>query len=366
MIRGVARTVRYARSWSRGADVVLEEIEISRAGVSLPATLILPANHRGDLPGWIALGGVSRMGRFHPQLMRFAQALSSSGAAVLVPEIPEWRNLTLVPSVTSPTVRGCVEALRARPEVSPTKLGLIGFSFGAPQAVIAAAEPDLAKEIAGVVLFGGYCCLERTLVCQLTGEHHWQGVDYRLSPDPYGGWVVGANYLTHVTGHEDAKDVERALHRLACAASDQRIAAWMPHHDAMIVDLRAGIAPGRREIFDLFAAPSTVTPINIEARRDMAVRLAAICQRAEPLLGPGEALGKVNVPTRLIHGRGDRLIPFTESLRLSDALPAPSRSGLTITGLFAHSADRQELRFADRFREGLIWFGALRGVINTT
>ncbi len=366
MLRGVLRTARYARSWSRGADVVAHETEIVRSGDTIPATLVLPKKHEGRLPGWVALGGISRMGRFHPQLMRFGQALASSGAAVLLPEVPEWRRLTVPPRVTAPTIRGCIEALRARPEVGPAKLGLIGFSFGAPQAAMAAAHEDLADELAGVVLFGGYCCLERTLICQLTGEHDWDGVAYSLSPDPYGGWVVGSNYLTLVPGHEDAGDVESALHRLAAAASDKRISAWQPHHDVMITELRSGISPKRRGLFDLFATPSTGVRPEAAERKDIAKRLAETCRRIEPLLEPAEALKRVQVPVRLIHGRGDRLIPFTESLRFLDALPVPARGGLTVTGLFNHSADhRPATSFVDRLREGAIMLGAIRGVINT-
>lgn len=359
------RTVRYARSWSAGADVAIHETEIVRDGVPTEATLVLPAKHRGDLPGWIALGGVSRMGRFHPQLVRFAHALASSGAAVLLPEIPEWRRLTVPPGVAAPTIRASIDVLRRRPEVAKGKLGLIGFSFGGPQAAIAATHEDLAEELAGVVLFGGYCCLERTLVCQLTGDHDWAGVDHSLSPDPYGGWIVGSNYLPLVPGYEDAVDVAGALHRLAAAASDQRVSAWQPHHDGMIEALRASLPEVRRPLFDLFATPSAGVRPDPAARRDIARLLAETCRRLEPLLEPKAALARVRVPTRLIHGRGDRLIPFTESLRLQEELPASARGGLTITGLFNHSADRSPSGLADRVREGLIMLGAIHGVINT-
>src|SRR5690606_13815038 len=163
-----------------------------RGGVRIPATLILPTRRPGPLPAWIALGGISRMGRFHPQLMRFAEALASSGAAVVVPEIPEWRNLEVAAGPAAPTVRGCLDLLRTRREVCPGKVGLIGFSFGAPQVAIAAVKEDLAPHIAGIVLFGAYCSLERTLGCQFTGRHEWDGVEHELDPDPYGRWVVGS------------------------------------------------------------------------------------------------------------------------------------------------------------------------------
>jgi hypothetical protein len=188
------------------------------------------------------------MGRRHPQLVRFARALASSGNAVLVPEIPEWQRLELAPRGVAPTVRGCIDALRARPEVAGEKFGLIGFSFGAPQVAIAAAREDLAEHLAGIVLFGGYCCLERTMTCQLTGDHDWDGIEYQLRPDPFGGWVVASNHLTDVPGFEDACDVAGALHQLAVASSGQRISAWDPRHDTMIGQLREALPSKRQQV----------------------------------------------------------------------------------------------------------------------
>lgn len=358
--------MRYARSWKAGCDVVARELDIERDGRSVPATLVLPAANGGPpLPGWIVLGGVTRMGRFHPQLVRFGNALASSGAAVLIPEVPEWRDLRLAPAVTMPTVRAAVDALRSRPEVLPGRRGLIGFSFGAPQAAIAAASDELSDDIAGVVLFGGYCDLERTLRCQLTGCHEWDGVDHELNPDPYGRWCVASNYLTYVPGCEDAADVAAALRRLAVASTELRLAAWLPQHDALMSELRGGIARTRRPLFDLFAHTSDASLTDRADGEQMALALARACRRVDPLLDPSESLGRVNKPTRLIHGRGDRLVPFTESLRFQNRLPAHVRSHVTVTGMFAHSADAAPPSMCARLWEGAVLFESLRGVINT-
>lgn len=365
LLRGALRTARYARSWKSGADVAIEEVQIQRCGEPVAATLMHPVRTRPPLPGWIALGGVSRMGRHHPQLVRFSRALASTGAAVLIPEIPEWRRLAMSPVVAAPTIRGCVDLLRSRPEVRHDRFGLIGFSFGAPQVAIAATQEDVAEHVAGIVLFGGYCCLERTMTCQLTGEHEWGGTEYRLPPDPFGGWVVGSNHLTDIPGCEDAGDVAAALHRLADAASGQRIAAWDPRHDRMIGQLRDALPASRRPLFDLFATRSTVSRPDAAAGRDLALRLAEACRRVAPLLDPAADLARVDVPTRLVHGRGDRLIPFTEGLRLQQGLPERARRGLTVTGLFNHSADHAPTRMMDRALEGMKMLGAIRGLINT-
>lgn len=304
------------------------------------------------------------MGRLHPQLVRFARALSATGTAVLVPEVPEWRALNVTPRVTAPTIRGAADLLDRRADVSEEKYGLIGFSFGAPQVAIAAADERLQGRVAGAVLFGGYCSLERTLVFQMTGRHEWDGVDYASSPDPYGRWVVGSNHLTDVPGYEDAGDVAEALHLLAAAASDRRVKAWEPYHDPMIEELRASLPGRRQELFDYFARSTRGGRKEGADGAFLASGLALACQRVEPLLEPMDALAHVSMPMRLIHGRGDRLIPFTEGLRLGDGLPAQALQDLTVTGLIDHSADCVPATWAGRMLEGASFFGAIRGLIN--
>ena len=358
--------MRYARSWKEPPQVERREVAILRDGVAVEATLTLPrASRSGRLPGWIAVGGMSRMGRFHPQLVRFADALASSGAAVLVPEIPEWRRLQVSPEASLPTVRAAVEFLNARPDVEPRRFGVIGFSFGAPGVALAASHEEVAQHMAGIVLFGGYCSLARTVRCMLTGEHDWEGVDYDLNPDPYGRWVVGSNHLTRIPGHEDAGDVADALRRLAYEASGRRVSAWEPCHDRMIRDLRCSLPQRRQALFDHFATPSTSDRPNSEAACDLAGRLAEACRRAEPLLDPAHGLAGLRVPTQVIHGQGDRLVPFTEGLRLMESLPAASQRGVTVTPLFNHSKDHAPESAIDWVVENARLFGALRRLINT-
>jgi len=365
MLRGTARTVRYVRSWKDGGDVQVRQIRVEREGGVVPATLVSPRDVTARVPGWIAIGGVSRKGRFHPQLARFAEALASSGAAVLVPEIPEWRRLEVSPRVVAPTIRACVDRLKSLPEVIPGPFGAIGFSFGAPSVAVAVSRPELAEHISGIVLFGGYCSLERTLKCQLTGRHDWSGVDYSLSPDPYGRWVVASNHLTDVPDHEDAGDVAASLRQLAAAASGRRISAWEPFHDAMITDLRRALPPSRQSLFDCFATTSDEARPAVGRCSDIAAKLTEACRRVEPMLDPREELRQICVPTQVIHGHGDRLVPFTEGLRLMDELPDHCQRGVTVTKLFNHSADHAPPSPVTRFRESVKLFSALRTLVNT-
>lgn len=360
------RTFRYSRSWRQGSlGIESTQVSIQREGQETPATFVRPVEAPPRMACWIAIGGVSLKGRFHPQLVRFTEALASTGVGVLVPGLPEWRRLSVCPRVTAPTLRASVNYLNGRSDVIPDSFGLIGFSFGAIGAVMAASEEGMADQINGAVVFGGYCCLERTLTCMLSGRHEWQGDRHRLDPDPYGRWVVASNYLTRVPGYEDAGDVAEAMKRLATEASGRRISAWEPFHDPMIRSLRESIPSDRRPIFDMLATPTTEPRPDSDECAEFARSLTDTCRAISPELDPHDRLGRVRVPTQVIHGRGDRLIPFTEARRLMDRLPTPAQRGVTVTGMINHSKDHTPPSPVEHAYEAGLLFRALHRLVNT-
>ena len=100
--------------------------------------------------------------------------------------------------------------------------------------------------------------------------------------------------------------------------------------------LKKQVSEDRREIFDLFAPPSDREPAETEAERIIPLLTRAAMEKA-PLLDPLPFLNRVETPVQLIHGRNDRLIPYTETLRLEAAFPENKRIDTTITALMDHS-----------------------------
>ncbi|MEM7415304.1 MAG: hypothetical protein AAF389_07395 [Gemmatimonadota bacterium] len=364
--RQLMRTARYSRGWKRGPTAIEStQVAIQREGQTIPATFVRPVGTSRRLPTWIAIGGVSLKGRFHPQLVRFTEALASSGAGVLVPGLPEWRRLSVCPRVILPTVRASVDYLNTRPDVRPDGYGVIGFSFGAVGAALAASDEQVVDHVRGAVVFGGYCCLGRTVGCMVTGDHEWNDDRHRLQPDPYGRWVIASNFLTQVPGYEDADDVADAMRQLATEASSKRVSAWEPYHDPMITALRERVAPERRQLFDILATPSTEPRPDREESAAFAKALADTCCEAEPQLDPLGSVADVRVPTQVIHGRGDRLIPFTEAMRLMERVPSTHQRGVTVTGLFNHSKDHVPSSPVEHAYEVALLLRALHRLVNT-
>jgi pimeloyl-ACP methyl ester carboxylesterase len=305
------------------------------------------------------LHGITRPGREHAQLVRFTRALAAGGCAVLVPEVPEWRALDLAPATTLPTVLASLRALAGIELIDPRRVALAGFSFGSPQAIAASAHPDLRGRLAGVVGFGGYCDLERTVVFQVTGRHEWQGREHHLRPDPYGRWIVAANYLTAIPGLEECGAVAQGLRRLAAAAGDLRVLSWDACLDPIKAEVRAALGPGtERDVFALLA-PERGGDATGAAAEELAHALAGAARRVDPAIEPGPLLRETPGPVHLLHGLRDHLIPYTEMLRLKGLLPAGVVRQATVTRLFAHSAQDPFPGLVDGARETVRFVRAL-------
>ncbi|MDA0311523.1 MAG: hypothetical protein O2992_05340 [Gemmatimonadetes bacterium] len=338
MSSSTLKTARYIRAWITGrADVIEAEITLNRDGLSVPATLLRPRGTKEPLPAWIVMHGITRPGRTHAQLIRFTRALAATGAAVIVPDVPEWRHMNVAPGLTGRTIRACIDALQSMSDVRAEPYGLVGFSFGAPHTIVAMSDPTISEHVGTTIGFGGYCDLERTIQFMFTGRHEYGGVSYVQRPDPYGRWIVGANYLIDVPGYEDAHDVARELRALASLAGDTGAVAWDPIYDPAKREARTRIADERWALFDLIAPPADSDPEPIAGAR-LASQLAEAGERVEPTMAVGPALRRVTQSVHIVHGYRDHLIPFTEGLRLKETLLPNPGSYATVTRLFGHSA----------------------------
>jgi dienelactone hydrolase len=359
-------TIRFLKQYLKPVDDAVVEAEsfYLRGSEQLPATVYRPASGPRDLPGWVVLHGLTRPGRAHPSLKRFARAVASAGNVVLVPEIPEWRDLHVAPDITIDTIRQAVRALQQRDDVKHEHVGLFGFSFGATQALVAAADEETAALLSGVACWGGYYDLLRLFRFGLTGLHEIDGTSYHTEPDPYGTWIMAGNYLPRVPGYENTAVVARALHDLALEAGERGVYAWDPMFDASKLRLRATLPAEHHELFDLLAPQTTEPRTENGLVLQLAEELADTALSIDPLLDPQPFLGDVRVPILFAHGRDDRLIPFTETIRLGRAVPAERIRSLTITALFQHSGGTQRgLGTIGVAREGARFAMLLRRVL---
>ena len=363
-MKPLLNALRFARYWSNPRrDLGETEVEVpwGKDHEVVPGTLVSLPDDR-PRTGWVVLHGITRPGRNHPELLRFVRGLASTGRRVLMPEIPPWTDLRFEPERALEIIRGAVLHLAGSPGVRPGGVVLMGFSFGGPQALLAAADRNLSSRIRGVVSWGGYADLDRAVAFQFTGRHRWTGQEESIRPDPYGRWVIGANCLTLTPGYGDREDTAKALHRLAAEAGERQLPPLDPALEPLRAELREKLPRKERALFDLFVPPWDQDP-DPEQGIELAGELTTAVRARMPLLDPIPRVESIDVPVRLLHGRSDRLIPYTETLHLEQALkPRVGDVKARVTGLLAHSRGSGPAGAFRKVREGLGFLGMLVSV----
>lgn len=243
-------------------------------------------------PGLVLAHGMHEDGIRDPRIVRFATALAGAGIAVLTPEVVDLAHYRITDADVA-RIAASAEALAGT--LGRSEVTMFGISFAGGLALRAACEPGHQRAIGRVVALGAHQDAARVARFFLgepaEGPH---GERAAVSPHPYS---LRALWMTlfgekHKGGYSD----------------DERARA------------RAELA--RRE-------------------GDLA--------RASPSHCPGP----VRVPVSLVHGTGDRVVPYTESLWNAERLARVTQVKVLISPAIVH-AEYQPPTLWDRV--GLVEF----------
>ena len=248
----------------------------TREAVAVPGAHVdryLPAGLGGGAP-LVLVHGFAREGKDDPRVREAAALLARAGFDVAVPTIPGLTRGRLRPDDVAPVVTTL--AALARPSV------VVGVSVGAGSALLAAADPRVRERVHTVVSLGGYASAREVLRFWLTGVYAYGGV---------GGRVAHDRGLVRAFVAANADLLEPAARAELTAADADRAARFLTVPPPALARYLDELSP-------------------LRVARDIPARLI------------------------LIHGRDDRAVPYTESLRLAAA--RPERTTLVLVGIVEH------------------------------
>src|SRR4051812_32209632 len=160
-----------------------EEITLRYVDVEAPADLCVP--HGGGPHGAIVLTlGVHPLDRHDPFVVQVTDGLVRTGLVVLRPASPDLAAGIIAPREVDGLV-AAFQALQARPEVDPTRVGLAGFSAGGALSTIAAADPRIRDQVRLVYTFGAYYDARDVLGAISDGRIRADGIDEAWTPHPW-------------------------------------------------------------------------------------------------------------------------------------------------------------------------------------
>ncbi len=159
--------------------------------------------------------------------------------------------------------------------------------------------------------------------------------------------------------------VADAARELAAEAGRRRAFAWEAEYDALKDELSRGFSAEERAVWELLVPRVGQLPADLDAARALAARLADAALAVDPDLDPARAFPALRARVVLAHGEADRLVPYTETLRLREALPKRLDASVTITRLFAHSTGNTAVRVLEYGAEGFRFVRLLRRALRT-
>ena len=257
--------------------------------------------------GLVLVPGAAVNGKDDPKFVAFAESLARGRFAVLVPEIPNLRQL----KVRSTDARKIADAARhlagftdggqGTGEGAP--VGVVAVSYAAGPAVMAAA-PDARDRIRFVAAIGGYYDLEAVITFFTAGVFRaapgepWQKAD----PNPYGKWVFLRSNSDFISLPRDRRLLlEMAERKLRDLSAD-------------ISDLAAGLSPEGRTVYALLQNREPA-----EVARLISVLPPRVRAEIRALDLKNLDFSEVSAQILLVHGRDDQIIPYSESLALAAA-----------------------------------------------
>lgn len=284
-------------------------------GKSIPARIYQPRGV-GFAPGILVLHGMHELGINEPRLVGFARSLAASGFFVMTPLVPGIADYRV--QAESADLIGTAAQSFAQ-QLSVTKVGIFAISFSGGLALLAASDPQYSPSIAWVASVGGYYDLAHVLRFFATGEAvRSDGTVEQLSPHEYGPLIVVYDEPGDFFSPHDAPIAHDAL-KLLLSGNGKASEALTQTMTAVGQQIMQDIYHKHRE---------NLTP----------AILAEIDTRREDLAAasPAGHLRFLHVPTLLLHGSDDTIIPPTELLWMERDVPREYLVSAIISPAISH------------------------------
>lgn len=307
----------------------VRQVAIRETGRSISADLYSLKGAGKHFP-LLLVHGMNPAGKQDEQLVLLAKDLARAGFLVLVPDLEGMKTLRLGMSDAEDVLRSFQYLLK---QEQSGRGGMLGISYGAGPVLLAAADSRIRDKVKVVATFGGYYDLRNALLFSLTGAYEYGEHRGLTRPDTSLRWMLAYRNLDILRSPTDRETFRKIIEK--------------------------------RNRYELVAADALATSLGSEGRALYAFLLNADPERFFPLyeklplsvrervfqLSPARAVKYITAQLIVAHAMDDFSIPFTESMRLADAINEPERVRFVLLPRFMHGGP-SEAGFFNRYVVG--------------
>jgi pimeloyl-ACP methyl ester carboxylesterase len=336
------RLLRWLGPWTPEsripAGVRHKDLEISSSSGDQPASRIrvyVPQDRaiRGAL---YVIPGVHHEGAADPRMVRFCSVLADAGMVVGSPFIPDLMSLSLTERAVKDTIKSVEVFLDLSEIPDGVKPGLFCISTASILGIHAASDSRIASRIGGLVLFGGFADWERSLRFMLTGE---MSNGHSVEPDPLNRTVVFLNMIPWLEGApSDPVELAELWTRFVHETWEKPEMQTPERYLGVAAELSEQARPEWRALFE---KGTSLRPGGLESLEHA---LQSWKEGPTDWLDPAPRMSEIRCPVSIVHGRDDRVIPWTEASELAAHLPSGVHTGTWVTGFYDHTGHSGPLR----------------------
>lgn len=291
--------------------------ELKRQSAAPTRTLISytvgTQTYQGDLytldngvkAGLVLVPGATTAGKDDSRLVAFANTLARSHFAVLVPDLPEVRQLRVRPE-DAKFIADAAQYMSTRPDLAPGgRLGIAGLSYALGPGILAACDPAVRDKVRFVMGIGGYYDLEKVVTFFLTGWFQDPAGAWRqMEPSAYGKWAFIRSNAPRFGNASDAAVLQELADRRfndPQSAIDDLTAKLQTPEAKAFVELITNTDPAK--------VPTLLAGMPAPVRADLdGLNLAK------------RDLSGFRAHLILVHGYDDNLVPYSQSVELARAI----------------------------------------------
>ncbi len=312
--RFISSLFKYNESRPPSCVVQIEDYD-GLHGDSPPVKIILPKTPENKVI--ILYPGASPTAEEHPKMDMLGRLLSQIGFTVYIPRIPPLKNLD-ISEINIQWFICFYQWILDVKKIDPQKIIMTGISCGGGIMLKAILEfNDKLPPPKTILTYGTYSNSETMLKFLLNGKITIEGKTYLVSPHEWGLMVIFHNYLKNLPTDWDSKNLQRVI--------QLRIEDKMGECDIQVKQL-----PEFQQNIFYSIIQRNLTPEVKELTRAM---IDGGRQSLESL-SPSHWANQIRNKVFIIHGANDSMVPFTESIQLSEILP---NSELFISHLYEHN-----------------------------
>jgi dienelactone hydrolase len=293
----------------------VKKVNIQSGGRSLHADLYIPKEKGLHFP-FVIVHGVNPTGKDDEQLVLLAKNFARAGFLVMVPDLEGMKALRIRISDAEDILQSFLYVSRLKD--AKRDGGMLGISYGAGPMLLASADPRIRDKVNVVVSFGGYYDLRNVMLFAMTGNFEYGGHRGWLRPEESLRWMLAYRNLDILRTPADRNTLRKIIEKRN------------RYETAEAAVLAKSLGPEGRALYDFL--------MNTDQERFglLYENLPVALREQVYQLSPARAVKYIQASFLIAHGMEDYSIPYTESLRLADAVGDTRRVHLELLPQFMH------------------------------